>query len=205
MLNSRLGLFAAAYLRRLPFSLSYGVILPSSLTTLLPLALEFSSHLPVSVCGTDASDIPHTFSRPISYLLPYLYFSPVFTPETTIARVRLTIGVSVLKSFSGYGISTVCASATPSGLTLASGLPWADEPAPRILRLSAITILTQFSLLIPAFSLLYSPHLLPLMLHPVQNAPLPSILNTAYASVICLAPLNLRRSGTRPVSCYALF
>ncbi len=35
-----------------PFSLSYGVNLPSSLTTLLPLALEFSSRLPVSVCGT---------------------------------------------------------------------------------------------------------------------------------------------------------
>ena len=35
-----------------PFSRSYGVNLPSSLTTLLPLALEFSSYLPVSVCGT---------------------------------------------------------------------------------------------------------------------------------------------------------
>ena len=40
-----------------PFSRSYGVNLPSSLTTLLPLALEFSSYLPVSVCGTGASDI----------------------------------------------------------------------------------------------------------------------------------------------------
>ena len=35
-----------------PFSRSYGDILPSSLTTLLPLALESSSFLPVSVCGT---------------------------------------------------------------------------------------------------------------------------------------------------------
>ena len=176
MLNSRLGLFAAAYFRRLPLSLSYGVILPSSLTTLLPLALEFSSHLPVSVCGTDVSYMPHTFSRPIFLLLPYSDFSPVFTPGATIARVRFFLGVSMLKYFDGYGISTVCASATPSGLTLASGLPWADEPAPRILRLSAITILTQFSLLIPAFSLLYCPHLLSMMLQPLQNAPLPSIL-----------------------------
>ena len=40
-----------------PFSRSYGVNLPSSLTTLLPLALEFSSYLPVSVCGTGAADI----------------------------------------------------------------------------------------------------------------------------------------------------
>ena len=162
LLNSRLGLFTATYFRRFPFSLSYGVILPSSLTTLLPLALEFSSHLPVSVCGTDVSYIPHAFSRPVFHSLPYLNFSPVFTPVSTIARVELSPGVSMLKYFDGYGISTVCASATPLGLTLASGLPWADEPAPRILRLSAITILTQFSLLIPAFSLLYAPPLLTL-------------------------------------------
>ena len=35
-----------------PLSLSYGVNLPSSLITLLPLALESSSCPPVSVCGT---------------------------------------------------------------------------------------------------------------------------------------------------------
>ena len=34
-------------------------------------------------------------------------------------------------------------------------------------------ILTAFALLIPAFSLLCSPHALPLMLHPAHNAPLP--------------------------------
>ena len=35
-----------------PFSLSYGVNLPSSLTMLLPFVLGSSPHLPVSVCGT---------------------------------------------------------------------------------------------------------------------------------------------------------
>ena len=34
------------------FSLSYGSILPSSLTRVLPIALVFSTRLPVSVCGT---------------------------------------------------------------------------------------------------------------------------------------------------------
>jgi hypothetical protein len=34
------------------FSRSYGVNLPSSLTRVLSSALEYSSHLPVSVCGT---------------------------------------------------------------------------------------------------------------------------------------------------------
>ena len=38
-----------------PFSLSYGVNLPSSLTMLLPLVLGSSPHLPVSVCGTGTS------------------------------------------------------------------------------------------------------------------------------------------------------
>ena len=52
LLNSCLGHFSAASLKRHPFSRSYGVILPSSLTTLLPPALGFSPHPPVSVYGT---------------------------------------------------------------------------------------------------------------------------------------------------------
>ena len=58
-----------------PFSRSYGVNLPSSLTTLLPLALESSSHLPVSVCGTGTSDIHRAFlaSPPAHY--SYSYFA----------------------------------------------------------------------------------------------------------------------------------
>ena len=100
-----------------------------------------------------------------------LYFSP-FRPGLPTPGSWIT-HMSVCLNFSGYGISTVCASTTPSGLALAPGLPRADEPAPGNLRFSAITILTQFSLLIPAFSLPYSPHVLPVMLHPVCDAPLP--------------------------------
>ena len=164
MLNSRLGLFTAASVRRHPFSRSYGVNMPSSLTTLLPLALGFSPHLPVSVYGTGALDIPHTYSRHQIPLHSLLNFSP-FRPRQPALGLKLH-HVSVYLSCSGYGISTVCASTTPFGLALAPGLPGADEPTPGNLRFSAITILTQFSLLIPAFSLLYSPHVLPLMLHP---------------------------------------
>ena len=43
------------------------------------------------------------------------------TPGATIARVMSFISVPLLKYFDGYGISTVCASATPFGLTLAPG------------------------------------------------------------------------------------
>ena len=165
MINSCLGLFTATYSRRHPFSRSYGVNMPSSLTTLLPLVLGFSPHLPVSVCGTGAWDIHKPFLATI-----FIYFPTKFqslTPRATNAWVRLQCCVSLLKSFSGYGISTVCASTTPVGLALAPGLPGADEPTPGNLRFSTITILTQFSLLIPAFSLLYSPPLLTLRLHPV--------------------------------------
>ena len=52
LLNSCLSLFSAAWFPRHPFSRSYGVILPSSLTMLLPPALGFSPHPPVSVYGT---------------------------------------------------------------------------------------------------------------------------------------------------------
>ena len=62
-------------LHRHPFSLSYGVNLPSSLTTLLPLALEFSSYLPVSVCGTGTSDIHKTFLALFHACFP-TYFGP---------------------------------------------------------------------------------------------------------------------------------
>ena len=176
LLNSRLGLFSAALSREHPLFRSYGVNLLSSLTTLLPLALEFSSYLPVSVCGTGSLYIHRTFLASIHDDFPTKFRS--LTTGSTIARLTSLLSVSILNSFGGYGISTVCASDTPSGLSLASGLPRADEPAPRNLRLSAIAILTQFSLLIPAFSLLYCPRLLPLSLHPVYNAPLPLCVST---------------------------
>ena len=42
---------------------TYGVNLPSSLTTLLPLVLGFSPHPPVSVCGTGTFTLDSGFSR----------------------------------------------------------------------------------------------------------------------------------------------
>jgi hypothetical protein len=47
---------------RHPFSRSYGVNLPSSLTRVLPIALVCSTRLPASVCGTDAFDLARRFS-----------------------------------------------------------------------------------------------------------------------------------------------
>ena len=45
-----------------PFSRSYGAMLPSSLTRVLPIALVFSTRLPVSDCGTDTFDLARHFS-----------------------------------------------------------------------------------------------------------------------------------------------
>ncbi len=55
---------------------SYGVNLPSSLTTLLPLALEFSSCLPVSVCGTGICFYTQSFSRLPQVCFPTLISVP---------------------------------------------------------------------------------------------------------------------------------
>ena len=60
----------------LPFSLSYGVILPSSLTTLLPSACGFSPHLPVSVCGTGTSNTIAAFLDSVDSPTSLLLFSP---------------------------------------------------------------------------------------------------------------------------------
>src|SRR5512146_2073719 len=61
LLTSRQSHFTAAFQslhpRRHPFSRSYGVMLPNSLTKVLPFALVSSTHLPVSVCGTGAQKL----------------------------------------------------------------------------------------------------------------------------------------------------
>ena len=52
------------HLQRRSLSRSYGSILPSSLTRVLPIALVFSTRLPVSVCGTGTrTSILRGFSR----------------------------------------------------------------------------------------------------------------------------------------------
>ena len=62
---------------------SYGVNLPSSLTTLLPLALEFSSCPPVSVCGTGICFYTQSFSRLEPSVLPYSNFGPLRPGQPT--------------------------------------------------------------------------------------------------------------------------
>ena len=87
LVNSRLGLFAATLdcfgskfldSQGHPFSRSYGAILPSSLGRVLSIALESSSHLPASVCGTGTWALPRGFSRKhgINHYAPLAGSSP---------------------------------------------------------------------------------------------------------------------------------
>ena len=95
LLNSCLGLFTAACSRRLPFSRTYGVNLPSSLTMLLPFVLGFSPHLPVSVCGTGTSVLNSGFSCQfgIGYFgtLISLRISPSELPADLPARIPICL------------------------------------------------------------------------------------------------------------------
>ena len=85
----------------------------------------------------------------------------------------LSARVPALLFMSGAGILTCCPSATHLCLALGPDCPAADQLYGGNLGYSAGRILTFLSLLIPAFSLLNSPRLLPVPLHPVKNAPLP--------------------------------
>ena len=68
LLNSCLDLFSAPHSREDPFSRSYGVNLPSSLTVNLPSALVYSTRLRVSVCGTGSMQVKLSgFSRESAY------------------------------------------------------------------------------------------------------------------------------------------
>ena len=81
---------------RHPFFRSYGVNMPSSLTTLLPMALGFSPHLPVSVCGTGASSVHIPFLATTFSHFPTKFQS--LSPGATNARVVILCCVSILKS-----------------------------------------------------------------------------------------------------------
>ena len=80
---------------RHPFFRSYGVNMPSSLTTLLPMALGFSPHLPVSVCGTGAEIFIYLFS-PLLHHASLLIFRSL-SPRSTNAGVTAPHCVSIFK------------------------------------------------------------------------------------------------------------
>ena len=111
------------------------------------------------------------FSLPVRPLNRTVYFTPALSTSLSPALPAAgsaypPVSPLLLLPRVSIGISTDCPSPTPSGLSLGPDLPRADKPSPGNLRLSTVKILTLLSLLIPAFSLLLRPHVLPLMLLP---------------------------------------
>ena len=194
--------------------------MPSSLTTLLPSALGFSPHPPVSVYGTGTYGAIAAFLDSMDSATSLLIFRspshfgscrrvclpaiPLCLGRSFHSRLGLSSCVPTVLSICSTGISTCCPSTTSFDLALGPDLPRADQLYPGNLGYSAVRILTLLSLLIPAFSLLKSPQLLSVLLRPFENAPLPILADSA-ASAACFSPGHFRRRTSRPVSYYALF
>ena len=68
--------------------------------------------------------------------------------------------------YGGTGISTCCPSPTAFALGLGPDLPWEDWPSPGNLAHSTLGVLAPISLLMPEFSLVYSPRSLTVTLLP---------------------------------------
>ena len=133
----------------------------------------------------------------LSLLLPRLY-------RFSLSRLVLSTCVPTVLGTHSTGISTCYPSTTSFDLALGPDLPRADQLYSGNLGYSAWRIPTSISLLIPAFSLLNSPLLLPVQLRSVKNAPLPTF-SCSSASVSCFSPGHFRRRTSRLVSYYALF
>ena len=128
------------------------------------------------------------FSRHMAHVLPYSVSvhltSSDCTPDlpgallprlcrSSHSRLTLSTCVPTVLGTHSTGISTCCPSDTSLDLSLGPDLPRADQLYPGNLGYSAGRIPTFLSLLIPAFSLLNSPRILPVALRRVNNAPLP--------------------------------
>ena len=146
---------------------------------LLPSALGFSPHPPVSVygtgtwqtiaafLGTDSTRFVTSSSLHITLLdytadLPTVLLLRLY--RSFHSRDVLSLCVPTVLLYSSTGISTCYPSTTSFDLALGPDLPSADQLYAGNLRYSAVRILTLLSLLIPAFSLLIPPLLLSVQL-----------------------------------------
>ena len=158
---------------------------------LLPPALGFSPHPPVSVYGTGPWYAIAAFPGRHSWHFATLLFAPlhasaysagVFPPAKLLRLHRSFLSrhasCACVPTFlvpRGAGISACCPSATHLCLALGPDLPREDKLYPGNLGYPANRIPTCFSLLIPAFSLHAAPLLLTVQLRRSMDAPLPII------------------------------
>ena len=207
--------------KRHPFSRSCGVILPSSLTMVLPIALVCSTHPPVSVCGTGPSGLPRGFSRKhgmTRFALwlrqppqpPWKADFPAFRPTRphgdvqNPAELPFSVTPSVIAPLRGCrNVCLLCIGYAfrprlSSRLTL-GGLALPRKPWVYGGGVSRAALVTHASILTPLRSTVGRPPASP------RRGSSPTNVNTFRRFGASLSPVNCRRMSTRPVSCYALF
>ena len=181
----------------------------------------------MSVCGTGTQVSTRGFSwrfgfnrfRPCELAIT-LSSSGLLTPlssPTSLAPARPTAGRPTLPrhpfaqtTLRGTGILTCCPSPTPFGLGLGPTNPTRTDLPSETLDLRRTWFSHSFTLLMPAFSLLLAPRLLPLSPSPPAErsptAPYSLSSDNPVASVGGLSPVIFSaQNHVRPVSYYALF
>ena len=134
LVNSRLGHFSAPALRRVPFSRSYGVNLPSSLAVIHSSASGFSPRPPVSVSGTGGTALDA-----LGLFLQACFHHAVGSPEgspycrgsVSLPRFNQLFRQLAMVSLLGHpcacgagsGIFTAFTSRAPLGFRLVPDLP----------------------------------------------------------------------------------
>ncbi len=199
--------------------------MPSSLTRVLPSVLEFSSRLPVSVCGTGTSHLARGFSWQWrirnfgTHISLAITAQPEWETDLPISRptcldahihqrayptlLRPPMTQTVRRWYRNFNLLSIAYAFRPrlrSRLTLSGRAflrkPWAFDGGD-----SHPSFATHTGILTSKRST--SPYGLASL--PLERSPTQSRKGIAIASVIRLAPVHFRRRVTRPVSYYALF
>ena len=181
--------------------------MPSSLTWFLLRTLVYSTHPPVSVCGTGR---PHRrspdFSRPVhGPLRALLKGAPACAAVASCTAADPSSGVIRLAPRPGAGMFACCPSATPFGLALGPALPWEDEPGPGILGFTVEGIPAPL-IVTDACMVSRTRSTVPrgAASRRVRRSPT-NVLRHSATSAARFSPDHFRRGDSRPVSCYAIF
>ena len=209
---------------RLPLSRSYGYILPSSLTRVLPRTLGFSPRIPVSVYGTGGIGLTRSFSRQCGVSSFSSFRSLRVTPQV-LRRTDLPILHPTRLHRNNRSPACLPSCVTPSLKQLSPVQEY--QPVVHLLR-SMPRIRSRLTLgrrslprnpyafggwdSHPSFRYSYQHSHFPEVHRTLQydfspqgTLPYPASCDAAAASVPYLSPDNLRRRVSRPVSYYALF
>ena len=216
LVNSRLDHFSAPSARRVPFSRSYGVNLPSSLAVIHSSTLGFSPHPPVSVYGTGPialsdkliflqvwlpalSDRPKTLGT-VGFQLPYVLQPPIPSGGGSVTSRSLVFLQCEYRNINRLVIRFASRLPLSPRLTL-SRLTLLRKPGVFGVNISIFIIVTYAYIFFSARS--SRPHGPPSTLS--RMLPYHAYCNASLASATVFMPGHHPRITARLVSCYALF